>query len=85
MRDLGIIKNGAVAIKDGTIVDVGRNITSKYRADVSIDASNKVVMPGFVDSHTHLVFAGSRAELLWKKEGWQRRNEEPILPMGIRF
>lgn len=62
MKDLTTIENGAVAIKDGIIIDVGKNITNKYRAETFIDASNKIVMPGFVDSHTHLVFYGIRAE-----------------------
>jgi imidazolonepropionase len=58
MRNLGSIKNGSVAIKNGRIVDVGRNL--RYKADTIIDASGRTVMPGFVDPHTHVVFAGSR-------------------------
>jgi imidazolonepropionase len=58
MRNLGILKNGSIAIQDGRIVDVGRNL--RYKAEVVIDASGKLVMPGFVDPHTHVVFAGSR-------------------------
>src|SRR5512136_2350589 len=58
MKQLSIIKNGSVAIRDGLIVDVGRNL--RYKADTVIDASGKLVMPGFVDPHTHVVFAGSR-------------------------
>jgi imidazolonepropionase len=64
MSNLGIIKNGAVAINDGRIIGVGKtdNIKKKFRAEETIDAKNKVVMPGFVDSHTHLIFAGSRED-----------------------
>jgi imidazolonepropionase len=58
MKRLSIIKNGSVAIKNGLIVDVGRNL--RYKAETTIDASGKLVMPGFVDPHTHVVFAGSR-------------------------
>lgn len=58
MRNLGSIKNGSVAIKNGRIVAVGRNL--RYKADTIIDASGRTVMPGFVDPHTHVVFAGSR-------------------------
>jgi imidazolonepropionase len=58
MKHLGIIKNGSIAIKGGQIVDVGR--TLRYKAAHVIDASGKIVMPGFIDPHTHLVFAGSR-------------------------
>jgi imidazolonepropionase len=58
MKRLSIIKNGSVAVKNGLIVDVGRNL--RYKAETTINASGKLVMPGFVDPHTHVVFAGSR-------------------------
>jgi imidazolonepropionase len=64
MGELGIIEDGAVAVKDGFIALVGP--TSKVRGQITaaeeIDATGKVVMPGFVDPHTHLVFAGDRAD-----------------------
>lgn len=64
LGDLGIIEDGAVACAGGRIVAVGP--TERLRADwwapVEIDASGKVVCPGFVDPHTHVVWAGSRAE-----------------------
>jgi len=69
MNRLSIIKNGCIAVKDGRIVDVGKNL--KYKAKKIIDASNKTVLPGFVDPHTHLVFAGSREfELDMKLKGY---------------
>lgn len=58
MKNLGIIENGSVAIKNGMILDVGTHL--RYKAETVLDASGKLVMPGFVDPHTHLVFAGSR-------------------------
>jgi len=58
MKNLGVIKNGSIAVRNGSIVDVGRNLRCK--AETIIDASGKLVMPGFVDPHTHVVFAGSR-------------------------
>ncbi len=58
MGNLSIIKNGYMAVKDSKIVDVGKNLD--YNAKKIIDVSGKVVMPGFVDPHTHVVFAGSR-------------------------
>jgi len=58
MKRLSIIKNGSVAVKNGLIVNAGRNL--RYKAETTIDASGKLVMPGFVDPHTHVVFAGSR-------------------------
>ena len=72
MRQLGIIKNGAVAIKNGKIIDVGKTeqINSKYKSENVINAYGKLVAPGFVDAHTHLVFAGSREdEFEMKLEG----------------
>ena len=68
MCDLSIVQNGSVAITDGKIVDVGKNLN--YNAKKIIDASGKIVMPGFVDPHTHVVFAGSREfELDMKLKG----------------
>jgi imidazolonepropionase len=68
MSYLSILKNGSIAIKDGFIVKIGKNLN--YKAETTIDAKGKTVMPGFVDPHTHLVFAGSREfELDWKLQG----------------
>ena len=68
MGNLSIIKDGSISIKDGLIAGVGKNLNCK--AETTIDAKGKTVMPGFVDPHTHLVFAGSREfELDWKLEG----------------
>jgi len=64
MGELGIIEDGAVAIEDGRIALVGKteDVRGKVEAAEALDASGKVVMPGFVDPHTHLVFAGDRAD-----------------------
>ncbi len=66
MRDLGIIYDGALASREGRIVGVGSTSYILKRFDKRgasvIDAMGKVVLPGFVDPHTHLVFAGSREE-----------------------
>ena len=68
MRNLGVIEKASIAIKNGLIVDVGRNL--EYKSEEVVDASGKTVMPGFVDPHTHLVFAGTREfELKWKLDG----------------
>ncbi len=62
---LGIITNGTVAVRSGRIVWVGpadrtsRNV-SLVSGGKELDASDKVVTPGFIDSHTHLLFAGTR-------------------------
>ena len=73
MEALGIIRNGALAIAGGEIIAVGETdeISAKIgRADTIINAGNRVVLPGFVDCHTHLVFGGSREdEFMQKIEG----------------
>ena len=64
MREVGLIENGAVAIADGRFVGVGRSdeIISEFTADEKLDAKGKVVCPGFVDPHTHIVYAGDRLD-----------------------
>jgi imidazolonepropionase len=62
MTDVGLIADGAVAVADGEIVAVGptANLQADYTARKTVNASNKVVCPGFVDPHTHVVYAGDR-------------------------
>ena len=68
MEDLGIINDGAIAVRNNRIFRVDKKI--KTDSKKIIDASGKVVMPGFVDCHTHLVFSGSREnELKMKLKG----------------
>ena len=74
MSNIGIIYNGSVVIEDGIIVDVDEasNISSRYDESEYevIDASEKAVLPGFIDSHTHLIFGGYRAdEFSWRLRG----------------
>ncbi len=85
MTELGIIKGGSVAVLDGRICAVGKTEEVEGAVELSsktkiIDAKGKTVMPGFVDPHTHLVFAGSREdELKLKLEG---KTYLDILKMG---
>lgn len=62
-EDLAIIENGALLIRDERIIEVGesRALLEKYPLEEQLDASGRVVMPGLVDPHTHLVWAGDRA------------------------
>lgn len=62
MEDLGILEDGAVAVNHGRIVSVGKTseVLAEHSGTANIDASNRIVTPGFVDAHTHCVFAGSR-------------------------
>jgi imidazolonepropionase len=64
MRELGIIRDGAVVVREGRIVAVGKtqDITKAFKAENVISAKGKIALPGFVDPHTHLVFAGSRED-----------------------
>ena len=62
MLDVGIIQGGAVAISDGKFAAVGTTdeILREYQSENVIDADGCVVTPGFVDPHTHIVYAGDR-------------------------
>jgi imidazolonepropionase len=64
MGELGIIHDGALAIREGKIVAVGKTqeVTKTFRGDYILNAKGKTVLPGFVDPHTHLVFLGSRED-----------------------
>jgi len=64
LRELAIIDDAALLIEDGRIVAVGRSSELKEKIPpgaVLVDAEGRCVTPGFVDAHTHLVFAGNRA------------------------
>ena len=75
MSELASINDGAVAIKDDRIVFIGttEELISKYESGkipTKIDATNKLITPGFVDPHTHIIFNGTREkELSMKLEG----------------
>ena len=75
MSELAIINDGAVAIKEDRIIFVGttNELISKFefqKIPNKIDATNKLVTPGFIDPHTHIIFEGTREnELLMKLEG----------------
>lgn len=63
LGDLGIIEDGAIAILGGSITAAATtgHIIERFHSERMVDASGHVVMPGFVDPHTHLVWAGDRA------------------------
>jgi imidazolonepropionase len=62
MSELGIVRDGGMLIHNGKIESVGASdeIEKNFGDANIIDAGERVVMPGFVDAHTHLVFAGNR-------------------------
>jgi len=61
---LGIVEDAAVAISDGVVewVGDGADIPAEYGDLPRLDAGGAAVLPGFVDPHTHLVFAGDRSD-----------------------
>lgn len=72
MKKLGVVlTNAAVGINDGCITFIGpSNEAEKYSAGYTIDCKGKLVTPGLIDPHTHLVFGGSREnELVLKQQG----------------
>lgn len=74
MNELHVIHNGSVVIESGIIKAVGKteDLLKQYKEEdyEVIDATGKAVLPGFVDSHTHFVFGGYRAEeFSWRLRG----------------
>ena len=75
MSELAIINDGALAVKEDRIVFIGttEELTSKYdfeKIPTKLDATNKLVTPGFIDPHTHIIFDGTREnELSMKLKG----------------
>jgi len=60
---IGVVRDAAVAVRDGRVLEVGASerIKKSYDAAHIVDAAGGIVLPGFVDPHTHLVFGGDRA------------------------
>ncbi len=63
LGELGIIENGAVLVRDEKIVVAGRtgDLKAEYPDEPTLDAGGCVILPGFIDPHTHLIWAGDRA------------------------
>jgi imidazolonepropionase len=64
LSELAIIRDGGMLIRDGAIVATGPSaeIEKQARGAEVVDAAGRLVLPGFVDAHTHLVFAGNRLD-----------------------
>lgn len=61
-RGLGLVDDGAVGCLDGRIAFVGAELPEAWSADEVIELEGRLVTPGLIDCHTHLVFAGDRAD-----------------------
>lgn len=64
MAAMGVVADGAIAVRDGRIVATGPtdDLARTFTADAELDLSGHVVLPGFVDCHTHPVFAATREQ-----------------------
>jgi len=64
LSELEIIRDGGMLIRDGKIDIVGSNEQVEKNADGAeiVDLGGRALLPGFVDAHTHLVFAGNRLD-----------------------
>ena len=62
LAEVGIVENGAVAVRDGVVVAVGETavLSHTIAAQETIDVQGRAICPGFVDPHTHTVFGGDR-------------------------
>ncbi len=87
MKELSIIRDGAFLIRDGRIDKIDSRaaieslITSK---DTVVDAGGRVVLPGFVDAHTHPVFAGARLDEYERRASGATYEEIAAAGGGIR-
>lgn len=87
MSELNIIDDGAMLVREGRIVSVGTRaeIEPSVPADCEIiDAEQRVVLPGFVDAHTHPVFAGNRADEFARRANGTTYQEIAAAGGGIR-
>jgi imidazolonepropionase len=85
LRELAIVRDGALLIRDGRIVFAGPRKDLKIQDDIeTVDAGGRIVMPGFVDAHTHPVFAGNRADEFEKRAEGASYQEIAAAGGGIR-
>src|SRR5215831_8034980 len=70
LKELSIIKDGAISVRDGHVQWVGPTDQIPDKNAPEFDATGRIVLPGFVDSHTHAVYARTRAdEFEWRIQG----------------
>jgi imidazolonepropionase len=61
-KDLGLIRNGSLVVQGGRVQWVGatRRVPTEYKKLNQVDCKGKNIFPGFIDAHTHMIFAGDR-------------------------
>ena len=87
MRELSIIENGAMLVRDGLVERTGTRaeVEPFIGADCEVvEAGRRVVMPGFIDAHTHTVFAGNRADEFERRAAGASYEEIAAAGGGIR-
>ncbi|HOZ01271.1 MAG TPA: imidazolonepropionase [Candidatus Syntrophosphaera sp.] len=86
LNDLGSVADGALAVEDGLITAVGTtvDILYNYKSDNIIDASDRIVLPGFVDCHTHPVFVHTREDEFAQRLAGKSYVEIALAGGGIR-
>ena len=87
MRDLGLIADAALLVEDGRITAIGRWADLRGQIDAEtaeVDARQRLVTPGFVDAHTHLVFAGNRSAEFERRIGGATYQEIAASGGGIQ-
>ncbi len=87
MRELGLIEDGAMLVRNNRITAVGARsvIEPQIESDCEVvDAGGRIVMPGFVDAHTHAVFAGTRVDEYEMRAGGATYREIAKAGGGIR-
>ncbi len=87
VSELQIIDNGAVAVSQGKIIDYGKSpeIIRQFASKKIIDASSKVVAPGFVDAHTHPIFFGTRENEFEQRNAGKSYADIAKAGGGIRY
>jgi len=90
LSNIEVIENGAIAIKDETIIAVGSisdvlDKCTQTKNTMVIDGRGKTVLPGFVDCHTHLVFGTTRENEFVSRIEKLRNTQNVIMEGGIKF
>jgi imidazolonepropionase len=85
-NERGVVSDAAVAVADGTIAWVGSDdaIPPAYRVFPGVDVGGRAVLPGFVDAHTHCVFAGDRSDEFARRVRGERYEDILAAGGGIR-